>query len=250
MTCRGILGITCYPCEGGANAVSALDFKAGRIIDDEVFYNPDTMTVSEIQAHLDKYSANCDMWGTNKIGYGRYINGKAVDPNITRREYARLMREAGRTDYHDAPYVCISKYYENPTTHKTNFDTNAQPEEGMISAAQIIYNAAHEYGINPQVLLVMLKKESYVWGDTWPLKNEYNTVMGYGCPDNAPCDSAYFGFYNQVMKAAWQLMSYMCSYTVRFYDHAVQNRCSYSSAYQTLRTAPFTVRAVSAAAAT
>ena len=46
------------------------------------------------------------------------------------------------------------------------------------------------------------------------------------------------------------LLSYMCPYTVRFYDHAVQNRCSYSRAYQTLRTAPFAVRAVSAAAAT
>lgn len=207
-----------------SNAVSALDFKAGRIIDDEVFYNPDTMTVAEIQAHLDKYSANCDMWGTNKIGYGRYINGKAVDPNITRREYARLMREAGRTDYHDAPYVCISKYYENPTTHKTNFETNAQPEEGMISAAQIIYNAAHEYSINPQVLLVMLKKESYVWGDTWPLKNEYNTVMGYACPDNAPCDSTYFGFYNQVMKAAWQLKYYKDHiYSYGYYPYMTNN---------------------------
>ena len=189
-------------------AVKATDFKAGRIIDDEIFYDPNTMTVSEIQAHLDKYSANCDMWGEKAIGYGRKINGVAVNPNVTRRDYARMMREAGRADYHDAPYVCISKYYENPTTHKTNYDTNAQPEEGMISAAQIIYDAAHEYSINPQVLLVMLKKESYVWGDTWPLKNEYNTVMGYACPDNAPCDSAYFGFYNQVMKAAWQLKYY------------------------------------------
>ena len=189
-------------------AVKATDFNAGRIIDDSVFYNPDTMTVEEIQAHLDKYSADCDMWGEKAIGYGRKINGVAVNPNVTRREYARMMREAGRTDYHDAPYVCISKFYEDPTTHKTNFDTNAEPEEGMISAAQIIYDAAHQYNINPQVLLVMLKKESYVWGDTWPLKNEYNTVMGYACPDNAPCDSAYFGFYNQVMKAAWQLNYY------------------------------------------
>ena len=205
-------------------AVKATDFKAGRIIDDEVFYDPNTMTVDEIQAHLDKYSANCDMWGSNKIGYGRYINGRAVDPNITRREYARLMREAGRTDYHDAPYVCISKYYENPTTHKTNFDTNAQPEEGMISAAQIIYNAAHEYNINPQVLLVMLKKESYVWGDTWPLKNEYNTVMGYACPDNAPCDSTYFGFHNQVMKAAWQLKYYKDHiYSYGYYPYMTNN---------------------------
>jgi len=205
-------------------AVKATDFNAGRIIDDEIFYNPDTMTVAEIQAHLDKYSANCDMWGTQAIGYGRKINGVSVNPNISRREYARMMREAGRSDYHDAPYVCVSKYYENPTTHKTNFDTNAEPEEGMISAAQIIYNAAHQYNINPQVLLVMLKKESYVWGDTWPLKNEYNTVMGYACPDNAPCDSTYFGFYNQVMKAAWQLNYYKEHiYSYGYYPYMTNN---------------------------
>ena len=206
------------------DAVKATDFNAGRIIDDAVFYNPNTMTVAEIQAHLDRYSANCDMWGEQPIGYGRKINGVAVNPNISRREYARMMREAGRTDYHDAPYVCISKYYENPTTHKTNFETNAVAEEGMISAAQIIYDAAHAYNINPQVLLVMLKKESYVWGDTWPLKNEYNTVMGYACPDNAPCDSAYFGFYNQVMKAAWQLNYYKEHiYSYGYYPYMTNN---------------------------
>ncbi len=206
------------------DAVKATDFNAGRIIDDAVFYNPDTMTVEQIQAHLDQYSAKCDMWGEQSIGYGRKINGVAVNPNISRREYARMMREAGRADYHDAPYVCISKYYENPTTHKTNFETNAVAEEGMISAAQIIYNAAHQYNINPQVLLVMLKKESYVWGDTWPLKNEYNTVMGYACPDNAPCDSAYFGFYNQVMKAAWQLNYYKEHiYSYGYYPYMTNN---------------------------
>ena len=205
-------------------AVKATDFQAGRIIDDEIFYNPNTMTVAEIQAHLDKYSASCDMWGAQAIGYGRKINGVAVNPNVSRREYARMMREAGRTDYHDAPYVCVSKYYENPETHKTNFDTNAEPEEGMISAAQIIYDAAHKYNINPQVLLVMLKKESYVWGDTWPLKNEYNTVMGYACPDNAPCNSAYFGFYNQVMKAAWQLNYYKEHiYSYGYYPYMTNN---------------------------
>ena len=54
----------------------------------------------------------------------------------------------------------------------------------------------------------MIKKESLVWGDNWPLKYEYNTVMGYGCPDNAPCNEAYYGFYNQVQKAAWQFKYY------------------------------------------
>lgn len=204
--------------------VKATGFNAGRIIDDEVFYNANTMTVDEIQAHLDKYSASCDMWGEKAIGYGRSINGKAVDPTISRREYARLMREAGRSDYHDAPYVCISKYYENPTTHTTNYDTNGEAQEDMISAAQIIYDAAQKYSINPQVLLVMLKKESYVWGDTWPLKNEYNTVMGYGCPDNAACDAKYYGFYNQVMKAAWQLNYYKEHiYSYGYYPYMTNN---------------------------
>ena len=191
-----------------SGAASIADFKAGNIIDDEVFYNKDAMTVEQIQAHLNKYNPTCDMWGTGPVGSGRSINGQAVPANTTRAEYAKQMRAAGKTRYHDPPYVCIQHYYENPTTHRTLFDSNGNIEDGMISAAQIIYNAAQQYNINPQVLLVMLKKESYAWGDNWPLKDEYNTVMGYACPDNAACDTKYYGFYNQVTTAAWQLNKY------------------------------------------
>ena len=188
--------------------IKATDFQAGRIIDDEIFYNSNTMTVSQIQAHLDKYLPECDMWGEKPIGRGRSVGGKAVDANISRAEYAKLVRENGNSNYHEPPYVCVNKYYENPTTHETLYETKGEIKEGMVSAAQIIYDSAKEYGINPQVLLVLLKKESYVWGDSWPLKWEYDTVMGYACPDGAPCDAKYFGFYNQVKTAAWQLKYY------------------------------------------
>ena len=190
------------------NAASTADFKAGDIIDDETFYNKDSMTVEQIQAHLNKYNPTCDTWGTGPVGSGRTINGKSVPANTKRADYAKQMRAAGKTRYHDPPYVCIQNYYENPTTHRTLFDSNNKIESGMLSSAQIIYKAAQQYGINPQVLLVMLKKESYAWGDNWPLKDEYNTVMGYACPDNAACDTKYYGFYNQVMTAAWQLNKY------------------------------------------
>lgn len=210
-------------------AVKATDFKAGRIIDDNVFYNSNTMTAAQIQSFMDGALPACDMWGTGKIGNGYYINGKAVDSNTTRAEYARRMRtEAGDSRYHEPPYVCINKYYENPTTHESNFDTKGVVKDGMISAAQIIYNAAKEYNINPQVLLVMLKKESYAWGDNWPTKNEYNTIMGYACPDHAACDTNYYGFYNQVHTAAWQLDYYkknIYSYNYRPY---VTNKIYYS----------------------
>lgn len=190
-----------------SGALSATEFKAGRIIDDSVFYNPNTMTAAEIDAFIDSHTSACDTWGTQTIGNTRFYGVQASN-NTTRAEYMKYMRNAGYTQYHDAPFICIRDYYENPKTHKTNFETGGKVEPGMISAGQIIYNAAHEYNVNPQVLLVMLKKESYAWGDDWPLKFEYNTVMGYGCPDNAACDQDYFGFYNQVMTAAWQLNYY------------------------------------------
>lgn len=190
-------------------ALSATEFQAGRIIDDSIFYNPNTMTAAEIDAFIDSRNPACDMWGTQKV-YG----------NTTRADYVKQLRAQGNTKFHDPPFVCISEYYENPETHKTNFETGGKKEAGMLSAGEIIYEAAHEYNINPQVLLVMLKKESYVWGDDWPHKFQYNTVMGYACPDGAPCDTKYFGFYNQVMMAAWQLNYYrehIYSYNYRPY---------------------------------
>lgn len=190
-------------------AIEPSSFNAGYLIDNSVFYNPNTMTVAEIQKLLDDKSPACDMWGTGLISGRKYPDETWVPAGTTRAQYAKVMREKyGNTKYHDPPYVCINKYYENPETHQSLYETQGIATAGMKSAAQIIYDVAQEYSINPQVLLVMIKKESLVWGDNWPLKHEYNTVMGYGCPDNAPCNEAYYGFYNQVQKAAWQLNFY------------------------------------------
>ncbi len=192
-----------------SEAIEPSEFNAGRIIDDSVFYNPNTMTVAEIQAFLDSKSPACDMWGTGLITGRYYPDGVKVPAGTTRAQYAKVMREKyGKSRYHDPPYVCLNKFYENTETHQTLYETQGVATAGMKSAAQIIYDVAQEYSINPQVLLVLLKKESSVWGDNWPLKDQYNTVMGYGCPDTAPCNEAYYGFYNQVQKAAWQFKYY------------------------------------------
>jgi hypothetical protein len=195
-------------------AVKATDFNAGNIIDDAVFYNKDAMTLAQIEAFIQSKTVTCDTWGTKAVGSGRTVNGVAVNPNTTRAKYAEMMRNAGNTRYHAPPYVCFSNYFENPTTKQTSFDTGATRGAGMLSAAEIIYQAAQDYNINPQVLLVTLKKEySYIYTDDWPLRDQYNTVMGYACPDSGPnnsanCSSKYFGFYNQVRNAAWQFNQY------------------------------------------
>ncbi|MFV0484946.1 MAG: RICIN domain-containing protein [Candidatus Saccharimonadales bacterium] len=197
-----------------ASAVKATDFNAGNIISDAVFYNKDAMTLAEIETFIKNNTVACDTWGTKAVGSGRTINGVAVPASTTRAKYADMMIAAGNTRYHKPPYICLTNYYENPTTKKTSFDSGAVKESGMLSAAEIIYKAAQTYNINPQVLLVTLKKEySYVYTDDWPLRDQYNTVMGYACPDSgvnntANCNSKYYGFYNQVMNAAWQFNYY------------------------------------------
>ncbi len=211
-----------------SEAIEPVEFNAGYLIDDSVFYNPNTMTVAEIQKLLDDKSPACDMWGTGLITGRNYPDGTRVPYGTTRAQYAKIMHEKyGKTQYHNPPYVCINKYYENPETHQSLYETQGVATAGMKSAAQIIYDVAQEYSINPQVLLVLLKKESSVWGDNWPLKNQYNTVMGYGCPDNAPCNEVYYGFYNQVQKAAWQLKYYREHPTSYRYKSGQNNNIQY-----------------------
>jgi len=217
-----------------ASAVSATDFNASNIIDDAIFYSKDAMTLEQIEAFIKAKTVTCDTWGTKPIGSGRYINGVAVNPSISRAQYAEMMRAAGNANYHAPPYVCLSNYYENPDTKQTSFDTGAEKALGMLSAAEIIYRAAQTYGINPQVLLVTLKKEyGYAFTDDWPLKNQYNTMMGYACPDNGPgntanCSSKYYGFYNQVINAAWQFNYYKQNITKFGYQPYRNNYIQYS----------------------
>jgi len=83
------------------------------------------------------------------------------------------------------PWICLKNY-----------------NEGGKSAAQIIWEQAQNYSINPQVLLVTLQKENGLITDDWPYPWQYRTAMGFGCPDGAPCDTQWFGFTNQVSQAA------------------------------------------------
>ncbi len=184
-----------------ASAASVRDFNPGRIIDDAVFYNKNTMSVQDIQNFLNRTIPNCDTWGT----------GRATEfgSSLTRAQYA-----ASR-GWHAPPYSCLNNYHENPTTGENSYTKGGGAFAGGISAAQIIYDAAQQYGINPQVLLVLLKKESAgpLTSDNWPLKSQYAYAMGYACPDSGPgfsanCSSEKAGFYKQMSLAAWQLKYY------------------------------------------
>ncbi len=171
-----------------AAAVSGSDWRAGRIIDDSIFFNENSMSVSQIQNFLNAKVPTCDNWGTQSYA------------GTTRREYS----EARGIKF---PLRCLKEYYENPTTHANNLEGRSRPS-GSISAAQIIWNASQNHNINPQSLIVLLQKEQALVTDDWPWPIQFRSATGYGCPDTADCDDDYYGFYNQVESAAWQFRRY------------------------------------------
>lgn len=172
-----------------ASALYGSEFKAGRIIDDGVFFNPSGMNVTSIQNFLNAKLPVCDTNGTNL--------------------YAGTTRAAYGTSHgYPPPYTCLKDY---------SMTTTSKPAEAGLcngygavtqTAAQIIDGVAKSCGINPKVLIILLQKEQSLVTDDWPWSVQYRSATGYGCPDTAPCDSQYYGFFNQVYSAAKQFKNY------------------------------------------
>lgn len=176
--------------------VSGSSWQAGRIIDDALFYDNNSMTVAEIQGFLNQRVSTCDTQGT-----ARAVEQGA--PNMTRAQYAASKGWAG------PPYVCIKDYYQVPRSDQNINNFSGVIPSGAISAAEIIKRSADTHGVSPKALLVTIEKESLnLLNDSWPVATQYRNVMGYGCPDTAPCDPQYEGFYNQMMNAARQFKLY------------------------------------------
>jgi hypothetical protein len=176
-----------------ASALSGSQFAAGRIIDDFVFNNASTMSVQDIQNFLNAKVPSCDSWGTQQYA------------GTTRAAYSRARG-------YKMPLTCLRDYYENPNNLANNLtvtDGQAAPiPAGAESAAQLIKEVSVQYNINPQVLLVLLQKEQGLTTDDWPWPTQFQKATGYACPDTAPCDTQYYGFYNQIASAAWQYNQY------------------------------------------
>ena len=152
---------------GIVQAADLSGFRPGNIISNEVFFDEDTMTISQIQDFLEKKVPACQ-----------------------------------------SGYTCLKDWYD--TSRTTSADAMCGAYSGGVKerASRIIYKVAQACGINPQVFLVMLQKEQGLVTHTWPSKWRYTIAMGQGCPDTAACDTRYYGFFNQVYGAAWQLKRY------------------------------------------
>ncbi|WP_175473393.1 LGFP repeat-containing protein [Microbacterium hydrocarbonoxydans] len=106
-------------------------------------------------------------------------------------------------------YVCLKDFKITSVTRQADAYCNGYTGAANETAARIIYRVAQSCNINPQVLIVMLQKEQGLITHTWPSAWRYNIALGQGCPDTAPCDPNFVGFFHQIYGAARQMQIYM-----------------------------------------
>ncbi len=163
------------PTSANALTLSGDDFKAGDIISDAQFFDKNAMTVQEIQAFLSKKVKQCG-----------------------------------------ALNLCLSVYTQDTFTRDATsiqgdgVDPLCESYAGARNetAAQIIYKVQRACNISAKLILVLLQKEQGLITNFNPTAEKLKIATGYACPDTAPCDAKYFGFYNQVYSAASQLKRY------------------------------------------
>ena len=168
------------------SAASTTGFVAGNIISDYTMSNYSTMTEAEIQTFLK--SKNLCNKSLPNSGYTNEGNGF----------YSNTFGTAKKYMYHvkNGKFVCLA---DEIFGSGNEFGETVKNGE---TAAHIIWQTAQEFKINPQVLIVLLEKEQGLISDQWPNNYQYRAATGYGCPDTAACDAKYYGFKNQVRKAA------------------------------------------------
>lgn len=105
-------------------------------------------------------------------------------------------------------YTCLKDYVQ--ATPSIAADSYCAPYAGSAGerAADIIAKVGAACSINPKALLVLLEKEQSLVTSRSPSSGRYTSATGFSCPDTAPCDPAFSGFFYQVYYAARQFQRY------------------------------------------
>jgi uncharacterized protein with LGFP repeats len=169
LTAAAIVAVVVFGAPQPANALSGSEFVPGLIISDQEFFNSNAMTQAQVQSFLEA-------------------------------------REQGCTAADGQP--CLKSYTTATTSKSAGSSCGAYQGAASEYASAIIWKVSQACGINPQVLLVLLEKEQSLVTDLAPSAAQYRSATGYACPDTAACDSAFYGLFNQIYKAAWQFKTY------------------------------------------
>ncbi len=184
------------------NAVTASDWNASRIIDDAVFFNPNSMSIQDIQNFLNAKMPACDTNGQ-----------KMYNSTQTRAQWAAANGKP------QPPYICLKDFSQNIPGVSPDALCSGSVGAGTKSAATLIKEVATACNISPQVILITLQKEQSLITDDWPWLIQYTKATGMGCPDTSlgvdvdanqnGCYDDYEGFFKQIYYGARQFQRYV-----------------------------------------
>lgn len=96
----------------------------------------------------------------------------------------------------------LAKLKEPDTLTKVGLEDPQSSLTRLRTAAELIYDAGTKWGLNPQVLLVILQKEQSLINGTFSsgasLQKALDRAAGFGCPDDEGCGDIFLGFYRQL----------------------------------------------------
>ena len=161
-------------------------FDPGNIISDAVFYHVTSMTVPQIRAFIALQDQPCP------------------DTNQWCLKNLKLTTPPEPADQYCAAY---------PGGHDQD-------------AATVIAAFSLACGINPQVMLTTLQKESQGLTRANPTQASYDAAWGWNCPDTGPggtahCDPSAAGFFNQGYNMAKQWAKYRQRIPTGYYPYQV-----------------------------
>ncbi|MFC4243521.1 cell wall-binding repeat-containing protein [Gryllotalpicola reticulitermitis] len=103
---------------------------------------------------------------------------------------------------------CLSILKTTTTSKAADSLCKAYQGASNETTAAILYKVQVACGVSAKVLLATLEKEQGLVSSTGPTAGALQTAMGYACPDTAPCNTAYYGIFNQLYNAAHQFQNY------------------------------------------
>ena len=106
-------------------------------------------------------------------------------------------------------YVCLKDFRQNTGNIPADRFCNGYTGGSSENAGEIIFKVAHSCGISPKALIVLIEKESSLITHNGPGSWRYTSATGMGCPDTAPCDPAFNGFFYQVYYGARSFQRYV-----------------------------------------
>lgn len=163
------------PAPDTVPAADTSQFTPGNIITDEVFFAGEAMAAAEVDAFIGVKGGSC-------------VAGSDGTP-------------------------CLKDFRMDTAPRSPDSYCSGYVAGRGETAGAIIAQTARSCGVSPRVLLVVLQKEQGLVTGSRHTAVRYQKAMGFACPDTAPCDTAYYGFQNQVYAAARQYKVYAANPT-------------------------------------